>query len=222
MAVYTEVGLSEAAFDLLVMQRSTIQLEALQQPVPTDHDLLLATTADQLHAKSVRQCLRLHGPLFVKRAVIDEADHQLTAVRGQELNLEQLVPERLALLQIVAQTRHQIANRLRRDGEVLDQHHLLLIALTLEHCVVDALVVMPHAKLDAHAVMQGRRAKDLGFGQRKADKTLPIGGEFIAQLRFVLSGIDVRDGHVRKCGSGLSEGAEYNPAPIWLRPGTLP
>ena len=161
---------------------------------------------DHLRAEALRQYLRLCRPFLVKGAVIDEAEHQLTAIGGQKLDLEQLVPEWFAVLQVVTQTRHQIADRLCRDRKILDQHHLLLIALTLEHRVVNAPVVMPDAKFHTHAVMQRRRTENLGLGQRKAGETLLKGGKFAGQLRFVLGGVDAIGGHGGACVIGAEQG----------------
>ena len=201
--VHLAVGLGEAALELLEAQSQAVDVQHLLHPIAPEHDLLLAAAADELDVQLGRERACRGLPGLVERAVVDEADQAFAAQRGEEVDLKDLAAQGFAGLEGVAQARHQARDRFGGGREVVDQDRLLRVG-AVEHCVVDAAVVVPQAELGTQPVVQRRGAEDLRLGQVELGEVGAVARELGGELVFVARGVDDGQGHVDQFSSTVS------------------
>ena len=148
---------------------------------------------DVLRAQRIAQRFCLLAPLVVKRFVIQQRDNCLIALRGQVVNLEQLVTQYRIVAHAVHYQRHQLVNELARRRKAV--HANTGFRLLIENDVVQVVAVVPDPELGAHAVVADGRAEHLGNGRVERRHHTLQADDFLCQLRVVLFCREVFWGH---------------------------
>ena len=109
--VHRGVRLGEAVLDLTIHHLFTCHRQALVDVVLIQHDFGFGRAANQvnvdvLRAQRIAQGFCLLAPFVGQRFVIEQGDNRLIALRGQVVNLEQLVTQYRIVAHAVHYQRH--------------------------------------------------------------------------------------------------------------------
>ena len=125
--------------------------------------------------------------------MVQQGNNRLIALRGQVVNLEQLVTQHRIVAHAVHYQRHQLVDKLTRCREAV--HADTGLRLLIENDVVQVVTVVPDAEFGAHAVVADWRAEHLGNGRVERRHHTLQADNFFCQLRVVLFCREVFWGH---------------------------
>ena len=151
------VWLAEAVFVLAVVEILLADMEGFLHEVAAEDDFLFAGAADNADIKRGGERLRFRLPGIIQRAVIDEADHDLTRLRGVKFGLKETVAQDRALADGGHKRRHQAVNGLTGRREIVAAD---AFSGGIGHGKVAVIPIMPDAKFRAHPVARWRRGID--------------------------------------------------------------
>ena len=148
---------------------------------------------DVLRTQRIAQGFCLFAPFVGQRFVVEQRDNRLIALRGQIVNLEQLMTQHRIIAHTVNDQGHQLVDELTRRREAV--HANAGFRLLIENDVVQVISVVPDAELGAHAVVADGRAEHLGNGRVERRHHTLQADDFLCQLRVVLFCREVFWGH---------------------------
>lgn len=151
------VWLAEAVFVLAVVEILPADMEGFPHEVAAEDDFLFAGAADKADAERGGECLCFCLPGVIQRAVIDEADHHLTRLRGVKFGLKETVAQDGTLTDSGHERGHQAVDGIAGRREIVAADTLSGV---VGHGKVAVIPIMPDAKFRAHPVARWRRGID--------------------------------------------------------------